>query len=203
MKTQLLNNFAVVCAIFCVSVISASALTIDPSYSSWIPGVNLWTGDDGIEPDGKMDPLNSSQVETILGLAVGDLTEVYKTDPKTGDDGLLGSSYQTTYPSGSLKGGTISYVGGNSVDPESLILLGIKDGKNEPFWYVFDLTGLWNGLSDLMVQNVYSGNGGSISHMTIFTGENPGKVVPDDGVTFALLGLGVASLGVLRRFASS
>ncbi len=201
MKTQLLNNFAVVCAIFCLSVISASALTIDPSYSSWIPGVNLWTGADGIAPEGMIVPLDSSQVETILGLAVGDLTEVYKTDPKTGDDGLLGSSYQTTYPSGSLKGGTISYVTGNSVDPDSLILLGIKDGKNEPFWYVFDITGLWDGESSLIVQNLYPVRG-AISHMSIFTGENPEKVVPDGGGTFALLGLGVAGLGVLRRFAS-
>ncbi len=190
MKNKML---AVAGLVLWVAAGSASALTINPA--TWGPW-GVWTGADGIPPEGTLNPLSAAQVEVILGLDPGDLTEVYKGE-QASESGPLASSYKTVYDS-EMENGTISYEGGPSVSALDNIYLGIKDGKNTPYWYVFDLSGKWNGTTAIELQNFWTGQG-SISHATIFTGETPGGV-PDGGMTIALLGLGLAGLGLTKRF---
>lgn len=185
----------------CVAFVSANALLIDPSESYWVAGINMWNGDDLIPPDGALKPLSQAQVESILGLAPGDLTEVYKSEVGGPELESLADSYDTVYnPSSDPEGATITYVTGEpSVSSTDLIYLGVKDGEHAPYWYVFDLTGQWDGVATMTLRNFWPDNG-AISHISIFTGDSPGGNVPDGGTTIALLGLGLAALGVSKRF---
>jgi hypothetical protein len=76
-------------------------------------------------------------------------------------------------------------------------------GSATVVWYVGALTGSYD------LPSTYNGNG-TISHYSLFQSDgldlskpkrNPSKVVkvPDSGSTFGLLGLGIASLGLLKR----
>ena len=81
-----------------MAVFSADALTITPT---WTPS---WNG----APDEKLNPLSATQVEIVLGLAAGTLTEVYK-DEITDEEGTLAGSYETVYTpsSANASGATI------------------------------------------------------------------------------------------------
>jgi len=81
----------------------------------------------------------------------------------------------------------------------------VKDGNNEPYWYIFDLRQLnlsgfdpfysWNGTDTIMLDGFWDGSApGAISHVEIV-----GVAVPDGGLTAAMLGLGVLGVGYMAR----
>jgi len=149
----------------------------------------------------QLNPLDASQVETVVGLSAGSLTEVYKSnvDGSSGvgsDEKAFAASYDTTFsntandPADAL----IDYISGNSISGAP-IYLGVKGGRGTPSWYIFNISS-WNGTEDISLTGFWPENN-SISHVAIFTGRSTN--VPDGGSTLAFIGFAVAGLGFLRR----
>lgn len=164
----------------------AYALTITPG-----PEV-LW-GNDTSQP----------QIDDILadynyGAGVG--TELYKSEVGGGEFGALAGSYETSYFNTETdpEDATITYTGGSFITDNPFLL--VKDGNQEPAWYLFDLGGLglgWDGMETLDLKNFWLDNG-AISHVTLYGGSNP---VPEPAsmVLFGIGLLGIAGLGRRTR----
>ncbi len=135
---------------------------------------------------------SQSDINYAIGSIIGSATELYKSEVNPSNEfGSLASSYQTSYPSLSPNSATISYVGGSWVGPIAWLL--VKDGKNEPAWYLFNLTELhWNGQDAIQLDNFWTGTG-SISHVALY-----GSAVPIPAAAW-LLGSGLIGLVVIRR----
>jgi len=149
-----------------------------------------------LSPASATNPLNADQVEAIVGYA-GDLTEVYK-DEITAEVGAFADSYTTVY-SNSNGNATITYDG--APDPfitGSPIYIAAKDGNNIPYSYIWDISG-WDGVMEIQMQDLWP-DSGSISHVTIFTGNRTS--VPDGGATVALFGLALGGISFGRRLFS-
>ena len=109
----------------------------------------------------------------------------------------MAGSYATTFANTASDpaDATITYTGGNIVGATAWLL--VKDGNNNPAWYLFNLTTLgWNGTDVLQLTGFWPGSG-AISHVALYG--TPGTSVPDAGTTMALLGLGIGALGFARR----
>ena len=108
--------------------------------------------------------LDASEVASLIGYS-GILEEYYKMDEGAStDSGPFASSYQTTFNT-DLSGGLIEYLTGNSIACPDCFLL-VKDGKQEPAQYVFDI-GNWNGTDDIALSDFWPDNG-AISHIAIY-----------------------------------
>lgn len=141
--------------------------------------------------------MNAAQIAAIVG--AGSLSAVYTQNVGGSEEGSFGSSYTTTFsntpqdPADAL----IDYISGPSITGPSIYLY-VKDGNQNPAWYIFNLSALgWNGVDDLNLTGFWP-NQGAISHVTILTGDT-GNRVPDAGGTLALMGVALCSLGLLRR----
>jgi len=158
----------------------ANALTITTlSTPQWIGGNNA--------------NLNAAQIAAIVGIST--LTEVYKQDVGGADSGTFSSSYTTTFLNSSSdpEDALIDYISGQSISGGSIFLY-VKDGDQQPAFYVFDISG-WNGTEDIVLDNFWPQQG-AISHIAILTGA---ARVPDSGTTVALLGVGLLCLNLARR----
>lgn len=171
--------------------INAQALSITPTTGSTVPTITRWEGND----------TSQSDIDAAIASILGTSTELYKQDVGAGSDiGTLAASYKTTFsndpddPADAL----IEYEGGNIVGPTAFLL--VKDGKQVPAWYLFNLTALgWNGTADLALTGFWPDQG-AISHVTLYGtegGDVPGT--PDGGTTLLLLGAVMAGFAALRR----
>ena len=131
--------------------------------------------------------------EILLGLINTDI-ELYKQNvDDSPDTGLFKDVYATAFladptdPSGAL----ISWTGTGTNSILGGFLL-VKDGKNNPAWYLFDLRTSWNGVETLQLENFWP-NQGAISHVA-FYGAAP---VPEPA-TLLLFGVGLASFASTR-----
>jgi hypothetical protein len=163
---------------------AANALALTPS----TPGVLSFGstyGPSNCEPD---------CVETVFG--VEDLDLLYKADVGFADGGLFAASYTTTYldiptdPSGA----TIAHVANTSAIVCGGCYMAIKDGKESPGYYFYDLSA-WDGLETITLSNFWPENG-AISHISIWG--TTGTSVPEPA-TLGLLGLGLLVTGFARR----
>ncbi|WP_414663208.1 hypothetical protein [Horticoccus sp. 23ND18S-11] len=149
---------------------------------------------------------SSADIKLVTGFG-GTLTEYFKVGNDGSQSGPLASSYSGSSIFNNQEDFTISYGSGAFVTG-SPIFLYVKDGNNSPIHYIFEI--VWNGKETINGLNFWAAdlNGGTdngaISHVSIFgtsTGTStntPG--VPDGGMTVALLGMGLAALGLVRRF---
>ena len=171
---------------------------VDCDYTD--PGTTCWS-DTVTTPDNP----NAADVSAIVG--VSNLVELYKAEVPNdlnGDileEGSFASSYDTIFGpiNNDPEDALISLLeGAASIScPECFLL--VKDGNQDPTWYIFDI-GSWDGLV-LDIQDFWAitadnpqGNG-AISHVSIF-----GNVanVPEPSM-IGLLAIGLIGVVVTRR----
>ena len=152
---------------------SVTLLPGDADYSGSVPG----------NPD-------ASDISSITGVTV-DL--YYKNDHPSAEEGPFASSYDTTYTNSPSdpEDALIGYTGGSSIScPECFLL--VKDGNQDPIWYIFDI-GTWNGTDDIVLNGFWPAQG-AISHVSIY-----GSAVPVPAAVW-LFGSGLLGLiGIARR----
>ena len=182
--------------------------------ASFTPAEADWSGD---EPN----TFHEEDIAGITGFAGTDpddgstlLRELFKAD----FDGLIESgTYDYSYDivwTGEPNGGTITGTGTEFVDiiECTVCYLYVKDGKNDPSWYLFNISqgteNFWDGIDPLILSGFWEDNGeivvqGSISHVTIFGWESSkGLTPPEVPIPAAawLFGSGLIGLvGVARR----
>jgi hypothetical protein len=122
------------------------------------------------------------------------VTGLYKDNVGGSEEGGFLSSYETTFSNTASdpEDALIEYISGPTIScPECYLL--VKDGNHAPMWYLFDI-GSWDGVMDIDMQDFWP-NGGAISHVSIYGGENGD--VPEPG-PLALLALGLIGVGLRR-----
>ena len=171
-----------------LAVLAAASMALNANALLLTPGAANWSGSLPKNPD-------ADDVETITGTSA-QLTLMYKDNVGGSEAGTLTGSYQTTYANTSTdpQDATITYTGGSVISGTPIYLL-VKDGDNDPIWYLFDITG-WNGTETIDMEGFWPQQG-AISHVSIFS--PGGTTVPDAGSSLMMLGLAVTSLGMLRR----
>jgi len=138
--------------------------------------------------------------EILIGLGV--VGELYKSEPgnPVKEYGSLAGSYESSY-NPDLSGGTIRYLSNSPYATEAFLF--VKDGNNEPWWYLFNLHSSslnWNGTDDLELSGFWPSNG-SISHVTLYgtVGTTPPTNAVPEPATIALLGVGLLGLARISR----
>jgi len=160
---------------------AANAIAIPITPSSGALNTTRWEGPE----------TGQSQINTAIEPIIGNSTEQFKVDP--GESGSLAGFYSGSYTD---SGGLIQYTGGAIIDPVAYLL--VKDGNNNPAWYLFNMTALgWNGTDDIVLSGFWEGTQGAISHLTLYSGDE--TTVADGGSMLILLGGAVTVLGFLRR----
>ncbi len=181
-----------------VSSVNANPITIGPNT------VIQWRWVDppaySFSPPNSYDNPNAYVVSTIVG---EDVDELYRGNNNGSEVGPLTDSYATSFTPGN-EGATISYGSGNIVSASDPAYLLVRDGNNDPMWYIYDLHHLdltddgisnpvnaWNGEDSIIIAGLWPNNG-SISHVALLGSE--GTAVPEPG-TLLLLGFGLTGLG--------
>lgn len=189
---KLVTRLLLLAGLSAALVTQLNAIVITPTTGTL--NSTRWEGDETGQP----------QINVVIAGIIGNSTELYKQNVGDAtDSGPLATSYVTTFsntaadPSDAL----IDYVSGPFVAPTAYLL--VKDGNQDPAWYLFNLTAL--GMStvsgeDITLDNFWPQNG-AISHVALYSGGGGGGQtgVPDGGSTVALLGLGLAALALVRR----
>lgn len=151
---------------------------------------------------------SQSDIDAWITANYPGVNELYKQDQGiAGDFGPLAGSYQTTFDNTPTdpSDADIDYISGDIVDcvTDDCFLL-VKDGRQEPANYWFDLTGLWNGIEDLDLRGFWP-NSGSISHVSLHgssvencTTGACGNTTPEPGMV-ALLAIGLLGMVAARR----
>jgi hypothetical protein len=136
---------------------------------------------------------SQSQINTAIASILGASIELYKENFGDGfDTGSFSSSYSTVFsnPSNDPGNATISYVSGAKILGATHVL--VKDGNHSPAWYLYDITGLWDGMASIEAINFWP-NGGAISHITLYGTTGPptgtGPNVPEPGALLVWVGL--------------
>jgi hypothetical protein len=149
-------------------------------------------------------PENSQKVIVGIIEAKYSVSELYKSNTPKGvgpgfgiDEGTFESSYDTFFNDGEeSSGGAIGFVGGTAITCPTCYLL-VKDGKQDPGWYFFDL-GAWDGQEIIDLSGFWPGKG-AISNVSIWGAPSQ---VPEPG-PLALLSLGLLGIMSMRRLKRS
>lgn len=187
MRNKVLLAGLVISAVLIVSGLPANALTIDPS--TGVIDVSRWEG----------PQTSQSAIDAVIASYIFPAAELYKDDFGTGESGSLMNSYETAWTQlndGEPEGAVISHeIGTPYIVPPPAFLL-VKDGNQDPAWYLFDLAALsWNGTETLDLQNFWLGPGGAISHVALYGAR---QSVPEPAIML-LLGSGLVALAGLSR----
>ena len=159
---------------------------VTPAYALSIsPGDEILSG-----PETGVPKIEATII--AAGYSIG--TELYKDDVGGVESGAFAGSYSTTYNL-DFSEVTIEWTGGDFISDNPFLL--VKDGNQNPAWYLFDLGTLaldWTGMEDLVLTDFWPGNG-AISHVALYGGSTP---VPEPA-TMLLFGLGLLGIAGLGR----
>ncbi|MCH8497401.1 MAG: PEP-CTERM sorting domain-containing protein [Marinobacter sp.] len=117
------------------------------------------------------------------------------------DEGSFANSYSASWVTkpgepNDPTGGTISWDATQSSIACLACYLAVKDGNHDPRYYFFDLSGLWDGVSDIVLSGFWADGRGAVSHVSIWG--TTGIIVPEPG-TMAMLLTGLLGLVATRR----
>jgi hypothetical protein len=179
-------KFIVLCAVLVAFSAQAQATLITPDTEP------QWTGTE----------TSQAAIDLAIASFIGDADELYKMNVGGSEEGPLSGSYETTFfntPS-DPSGADIVYTGGDIVGQPAYLL--VKDGKQDPAWYLFQLFDFeiptqddWNGIDTLELRDFWTDQG-AISHVTLYGGQHQ---VPEP-FTLLLLGVGIVGIAGCRRF---
>lgn len=170
-----------------ISGASALSISIDPTSFSG----TKWAG----------DQTSQNKINEVIGPIMGYAPELYKQNVGGSEEGPFANFYTTEFNT-DVSAGTITWDGDAYIKGEPLYLL-VKDGRNNPAWYLFrlndfDLTApfgpYWDGKGDINLSGFWPGNGG-ISHVSIY-GKTTSAPEP---ATLILLGMGLLGIAGIRR----
>jgi hypothetical protein len=156
--------------------------------TSGLLGTSRWQG----------SQTSQSEIDAAIDPLLGTSFLQFKQDVLGGESGSLAGSYTATFSnSPSDPANALIHWDGGSILGDNRFLL-VKDGNQDPAWYLYNLTLLgWNGTDDLVLNDFWP-NQGAISHVSLY-GDSGAINVPDGGTTAALLGLGLLSVGFANR----
>jgi hypothetical protein len=173
--------------------VQAQALPITPStVEHWETSINSNLG-------------SLSEVNAAFGTSFAGVTSLYKQNVgDASDTGTLASSYQTSFSNTSSDpaDALVDYISGGAFicsNPAAPCLLIVKDGKQDPAQYLFNLSNItnipgttsWNGVEDLNLLGFWPDNG-AISHIEIYGSLSAAPTTVPEPASLLLLGSGLA-----------
>lgn len=173
----------------------ALASSVEAAILALSPALACEEGDDPVNP-------NATDIAGIVG--VPSLIELYKQDVDEAlDEGPFAGSYKTEFfnDPDDPEDATITYVGGPVADAQYLL---VKDGDNDPSWYIFCLDDFgWNGTDTIELTGFWPDQG-AISHVALYGASDTAVPEPTSIIAWLVCtsGLGLVVRGRMKKGAA-